>query len=148
MGGEERDTVLLVPRLICIEHPVEPREQLLGAVISVKDDRDAILRGDGADVVGGGDSTGNGRGLVLVVDAFAAEVGSTSLGELEDDGGFGGSGRVARLVLPSRSCRSTSVAHFAASSAATAVEELVTLMAGMAKFFSCAYLNRFFTSSP
>jgi hypothetical protein len=36
----------------------------------------------------------------------------------------------------------------AASSAATAVEEEVTLMAGIANFLSFAYLKRFNTSSP
>jgi hypothetical protein len=40
------------------------------------------------------------------------------------------------------------LASRAASSEATTVDELVTLMAGMANFFSWAYLKRARTSSP
>jgi hypothetical protein len=87
--GEERLAVLLVPLLIRVEHSVEPWEQLLGAVVGMENDGDAICRGDGADVVSSRNSTSDGSLLVLVVNALAAEVGSTTLRELEDDGSFG-----------------------------------------------------------
>lgn len=48
----------------------------------------AVGRGDRADVVGRGDGTGNGRLLVGVVKALAAEEGGSTLRELEDDGGL------------------------------------------------------------
>jgi hypothetical protein len=78
--------VFFVPFLIGIEHAIEPREQLLGAVVGVQHDWDAIRRSDGADIVGGCYGTSDGGFLILVVDAFAAEVGSAALGELQDDG--------------------------------------------------------------
>ena len=84
--GEERLAVLLVPLLVGVEHAVQPWEQLLGAVVGVQHDGDAVRWSDGADVVGGCDGSGDGGFLVLVVDAFAGEVGGAALGELQDDG--------------------------------------------------------------
>ena len=83
--GEEGLVVLLEVRLIGVEHAVEPWEELLGAVVGVEDDWNAVGWSDGADVVRGGDGTLYRGGLVLVVDALAGEVGSTTLGGLEDD---------------------------------------------------------------
>ena len=69
----------------------------------MEDDGDAVDGGNGADVVGGGDGTGD-RGLTLlgaVLDALAGEVGGASLRRLEDDGGLlvagGLEGAVARV---------------------------------------------------
>ena len=84
--GEERLAVLLEVLLVGVEHAVEPWEKLLGAVVGVKDDRDAVGGSDGTDVVGSGDGTLYRGELVLVVDALAGEVGSATLGCLEDDG--------------------------------------------------------------
>jgi hypothetical protein len=89
VGGEERLAMLIVPLLIGVKHSVEPWEQLLGAVVGMENDGDAICRSDRADVVSCGNSTGDGSLLVLVVNTLAAEVGSTPLRELEDDGSFG-----------------------------------------------------------
>ena len=86
VGGEERLAVFLVPRLVRVEHAVKPWQELLGAVIGVEDYWDAVGWSDCADVVGGRHGSGDGGGLVLVVDALAAEVGSATLGELQDDG--------------------------------------------------------------
>ena len=51
---------------ISIEHAVEPRKELLGAVVGMQDDRNAIGRGDGADVVGSSDGASDGCLLVSV----------------------------------------------------------------------------------
>jgi hypothetical protein len=45
--------------LIRIHHAVEPWQELLGAVIRVKDDRDTVRWGDGTDVVSGCNSSSN-----------------------------------------------------------------------------------------
>lgn len=86
MTGEERLAVNLEVLLVGVEHAVEPREEFLGAVVSVQDDRNAVDGGDTADVVGTGDGTSD-RGLLLVVGStLTGEVGSTTVGDLEDDG--------------------------------------------------------------
>lgn len=54
-------------------------------MVSVEDDWNAIGWSDGANVVGGGNGTGDGGFLALVVESLAGEVGSATLGELEDD---------------------------------------------------------------
>jgi len=84
MRGEEGLLVLLVVRLIGFEHTVEPLQELLGAVVRVEDDRHSIRGSDGTDIVRGGDGTGNGRLLVLVIETLAAEEGTTALGDLDD----------------------------------------------------------------
>jgi hypothetical protein len=52
VAGEQRGAVLLEEALVFLEHAIEPRQQLLCAVVRMKNDRDAIGRGNGADVVG------------------------------------------------------------------------------------------------
>jgi hypothetical protein len=42
-------------RLVSLEHSIEPFEQLLGAVVGVQDDRDAIVLGHEAHVLSSGD---------------------------------------------------------------------------------------------
>jgi hypothetical protein len=90
--AEQRLALLLEVGLIGIEHAVQPREQLLGAVVGVEDNGDAVGWGESADILGTGDGTSDGSGLVLVVNALAGEVGSTTLRELEDDGRLGVTG--------------------------------------------------------
>lgn len=46
----------------------------------------AVSLGDGTDVVGGGNGTGDGGLLLVVGKTLASEVGSSALGDLEDDG--------------------------------------------------------------
>ena len=52
------------------------------------DNGNAVDGGNGADVVSGGNGTGDGSLALLsrVLDALAGEEGSTTLGSLEDDG--------------------------------------------------------------
>lgn len=76
----------LEPLLVGIEHAVQPGQKLLGAVVGVEDDGDAIGGSNGADVVSRGNGTLDGSLLVLVVDALAGEVGGTTLRGLQDDG--------------------------------------------------------------
>jgi hypothetical protein len=103
---EERLALLLEVSLIGIEHTIEPREELLGAVVGVEDDRDAVCGSKRANVVGSSDGAGNGSALVTVANTLSScqsdvngekicwgthlsgEVGSTTLGELKDDGGL------------------------------------------------------------
>ena len=106
VGGEKGLAVGLEVGLIGIEHAVEPGEELLGAVVGVKDDGDAVGGSEGADEVGSSDRAGNGGGLVSVAHTLhlvsfdvtsrndyetylASKVGGTALGELEDDRGLG-----------------------------------------------------------
>jgi hypothetical protein len=114
VGGEKGLAVELEVALVLIEHAIEPGQELLGAVVSVKDDGDAVGGGNAADVVGSGDSAGNGGGLALVADTLvgvslralgvtagvgvgagagcygctylAGEEGGTTLRSLQDDG--------------------------------------------------------------
>jgi hypothetical protein len=70
VAGEEGLAVLLEVALILIEEAVEPGEELLGAVVGVEDDRDAVGGGNAADEVSSGDTTGNGSGLAVVADTL------------------------------------------------------------------------------
>ena len=104
--------MLLEVSLIGIEHAIEPRQELLGAVIGVKDNGNAVDGGERSDEVSSGNGTGNRGSLVAVGDTLernvrisdvllgsqvqelagsylAGEEGSTALGELQDDGGLG-----------------------------------------------------------
>lgn len=58
-------------------------------MVGVEDDRDAVGRSNGTDVMSSSNATLDGSALVLVVDALTAEVSSTALGDLKDDGGLG-----------------------------------------------------------
>lgn len=88
VAGVEGLVVELEVALILIEETVEPGEKLLGAVVGVEDDGDTVGGGDAADVVGSGDTTGDGGVLAVVADTLTGEVGSTTVGDLEDDGGL------------------------------------------------------------
>jgi hypothetical protein len=78
--------------LISIEETVQPREELLGAVVGVQDDGDTVDGGDAADVVGGGDTTSDGGVLAIVGDTLTGEVSGTTVRDLEDDGALGVTG--------------------------------------------------------
>jgi hypothetical protein len=77
VAGEQGLVVLLEVGLVSVEHAVQPGQKLLGAVVGVQDDGDAVCGSDGTDVVSGGNSAGDGGLLVLVVDALTGEVGGT-----------------------------------------------------------------------
>ena len=62
--------MLLEVLLVLIEHAVQPGEELLSAVVGVQDHRDAVRRGNAADVIGSGDGTDDGGELVGVGDAL------------------------------------------------------------------------------
>jgi hypothetical protein len=78
--------MLLEVLLVLVEHTIEPGQKLLGAMVSVEDNGNAISRGNGSNVVGSGDRTSNRSLLVLVVDALAGKEGRAALRALEDDG--------------------------------------------------------------
>lgn len=72
VGREQRLAVLLEVGLILIDHAIQPREELLGAMIGVEDDGDAVRRSDAADVVGSGDGASNGGLLIGVGNTLGA----------------------------------------------------------------------------
>jgi hypothetical protein len=88
VGGEEGLAVGLEVGLVGVEHAIEPGEELLGAVVGVEDDRDAVCGSKRANVVGSSDGAGNGSALVTVANTLSGEEGSTTLRELKDDGGL------------------------------------------------------------
>ena len=88
VAGVQGLAVELEVTLILVEETVEPREELLGAVVGVEDDGDTVGGGDAADVVGSGDTTGDGGVLAIVADTLTGEESSTTVGDLEDDGGL------------------------------------------------------------
>ena len=107
MGREKRLALLLEVGLISIEKTIQPRQELLGAVIGVQDDWDTVCWGNGADVVGTSNATGDGglllaignalleyqsewfmRDLILGYFYLSGEVCGTALGHLEDDRGL------------------------------------------------------------
>lgn len=67
------------------DHGMSVISKLRNALGALTDDGDAVERGDGADVVGGGDGTTDRRLLLFgaVLDALAGEVGSTTLACLQ-----------------------------------------------------------------
>lgn len=69
---EEGLALLLEVGLVGIEHTIEPRKELLGAVVGVKDDGDAVCGSKRADVVGSSDGAGNGSGLVSVANTLSS----------------------------------------------------------------------------
>lgn len=96
VGREQGLAVLLEILLISVKHAVQPGQQLLGAVVGVQDNGDAVCRGNGTDVVSGGNGALDGGGLVLVVNALTGEVGGTTLRGLQDDGRLGVAGGLER----------------------------------------------------
>ncbi len=66
--------------------PNLPWKQLLGAVVRVKDDWDAVVLGHEPDVLRAGDGAEDGGLLVLVADALAGQEGGAAVRELNDDG--------------------------------------------------------------
>jgi hypothetical protein len=71
---------------VSLEHAVEPREELLGAVIRVKNDRNAVEGSQGAHMKSQGNGS-SGRG-VGVLDALSTQEGTASVGHLNHDGGL------------------------------------------------------------
>ena len=80
--------------LVLVQHAVEPGEQLLCTVIRVENNGNAIGGCNGTHVEGASNGTGDGAFLLLVCDALPGEVGSPSIGELEDDRRLCVSGRL------------------------------------------------------
>ena len=83
-----------MPRMLCrlqflIRLTIEPGKELLGAVIRVHDNGDTISRGNGSDEESGSGGTSDGSLLVAVGKTLAGKVGSTTLRDLEDQGGLG-----------------------------------------------------------
>lgn len=71
MAGEEGLAVELEVALILIEETIKPGKELLGAVVGVEDDGDAVGGSNAADVVGSGNTTGNGGLLTIVADTLS-----------------------------------------------------------------------------
>ena len=83
---EEGLAVLLVVTLRGGEETINPGKELLGAVIRVEDDGNAVLLGHGADVEGAGNGAGDSGLVVVVVEALASVELRSARGELDDHG--------------------------------------------------------------
>jgi hypothetical protein len=68
--GEKRLAGSLEVSLVGVEHAVEPRKELLGAVVSVEDDGNAVSRSDLADEMSTGNGASDRGGLVGVAYAL------------------------------------------------------------------------------
>lgn len=89
VGRVEGLAVELEVGLISIHEAIEPRQELLGAVVGVQNDGDAVGGSNAANVVGSGNTTSNGGGLAIVAHTLTGEVSGTTLRKLQDDGGLG-----------------------------------------------------------
>jgi hypothetical protein len=70
VGAKQGLAVHLEVSFICVKHTIEPGQKLLSTVVGVKNYRDAVSGSNAADVLGTGNGTGDGRGLVGVADAL------------------------------------------------------------------------------
>ena len=68
--------------LISFKHSIEPLEQLLGAVIAVEDDRDAVVLGHQTNVLSSGDGAEDGALLLIILDGLAGHESGTTIAEL------------------------------------------------------------------
>jgi hypothetical protein len=96
VGAEEGLAVDLEVGLVGVDHAIEPGEELLGAVVGVKDDGDAVGGSNRTDVVASGNGTSDRGLLVLVGHTLTGEVSGTAVGELENDGRLGVTGSLER----------------------------------------------------
>lgn len=71
--------------LIRIHHAIEPREKLLGAMVSVENDGNTVDGSNGADIVGSSNGAGDAGFLAVIGDALAGKEGGTALARLQDD---------------------------------------------------------------
>ncbi len=71
MGREEGLAVLLEVTFGCGDKAIDPREKFFGTVVSVEDDRYAVLLGEGADVECSRDGTCNCGSVVGVIKVFS-----------------------------------------------------------------------------
>jgi hypothetical protein len=79
VGWEQGFAVQLVVLLIGREHAVKPGEQLLGAVVGMKNDGDSVSGGNFAHEFGTGNGAEDGGLLVSVGQSFASHKGRTAL---------------------------------------------------------------------
>jgi hypothetical protein len=86
VGREERKAILFVVLLGGGKEAIDPGKPGLLAVISVKDDGDAVELGNLVDVLGTSNGSGNGGDIVGVVERLTSDELSTSLGESDHDG--------------------------------------------------------------
>ena len=75
VAAEQGLAVFLVVLLVRIHHAVEPRKQLLGAVVRVQHHGDAICGRNGTDVVGTSNGAGNGPFLTAIGGGLEMETG-------------------------------------------------------------------------
>jgi len=78
--------VLCKVLFISSQHAIEPGQKLLGAVVRVHDNGDAIGGSNVTDVMGTSNGSEDGSSLVLVGDSLACKEGSATVRELDNDG--------------------------------------------------------------
>lgn len=86
MGREEGFTVLSKVRLIGFNHAIHPGKKFFGTMVGVKHHRDAVVGSHLTDVHCQGDRTSST--CVLILDGLTSHELSTSVGNLDDDGGI------------------------------------------------------------
>jgi hypothetical protein len=82
---EKRFTVSLEVFFISSKHTIEPREELLGTMIRVNKNGNTISLSNGTNVLSTRNSTENRSFLVLVINGLTSNIGSTTVGELDND---------------------------------------------------------------
>ncbi|ENY73677.1 recombinational DNA repair protein [Aeromonas diversa CDC 2478-85] len=88
VGGEQRLAGLGEVLLTGVQQTVDPRQQLLGGVVGVQDDRHTVGFGHGVNVLGTGDGTQDGGLLTFQLQALTGGEHGAAVGELNDDRGF------------------------------------------------------------
>jgi len=83
--AEKRLTVLGEELFIGLQHTIEPRQKLLGAVIRMKHNGDTIVLRNTTDVHGKSNTTSSG--CIGIVDRLSNNESSSTVGDLNHDGG-------------------------------------------------------------
>lgn len=83
--AEKRFASLRKVLFISRKHTIEPRKQLLGTVVRVQNDGNAVAGSNRANVVRSGGGTSDRSLLLVVGKTLTSEVGSATLRQLQDD---------------------------------------------------------------
>ena len=87
VGRVKSSASFLEVLLISFKTTIQPRKELLGAVVSVENDGNTVSFSNSMDILGTSDRTENGVALGLIgLDALTTDEGSTTVRELDDDG--------------------------------------------------------------
>src|SRR5690606_35282452 len=88
VGGEQRLAGFSKVLLARFQQTVDPRQQLLGSVVGVQDDRHTVGFGNGVNMLGTRDGTDDGGLLAFQLQTLAGGEHGTTVGELNDNRRF------------------------------------------------------------